>query len=192
MTQEGPECQPRKMSSFQNIIQEPQTRPGKSTYEVLTYAPLPNSHSKKTPSPLHPTEGRQELPEATGNQHHPMRRTGHSKNFKLYRVGWGRRKGGDCLVVQGFLLEWLKVLRTMTQVVVIHTVNDLNTTKLFTAMWLRLCYAQLKNMHLNKYKKGNWNKLPMDTKLDSSMGGRQPPRHWTESICLSTGVGNKV
>ena len=32
----------------------------------------------------------------------------------------------------------------MTQVVVIHTVNDLNATELFTAMWLRLCYAQLK------------------------------------------------
>ena len=174
----------------------------KSTCEVLTYAPWPNFHSKSNSSPLHPTEGRQEVPEATGNQHHPMRRAGRSKNFQLYRVadtteqlhfhfsllcvgegngnplqcsclenprhgkpggllsmgshrvghdwsdaaaaaaGWGRRKGGDCLVVQGFLLGWLKVLRTMTQVVVIHTVNDLNATELFTAMWLRLCYAQ--------------------------------------------------
>lgn len=110
----GPRVPAQKDEFFSNIIQEPQTRPGKSTYEVLTYAPWPNSHSKKNPSPLHPTEGRQEVPEATGNQHHPMRRTGHSKNFKLYRVGWGRRKGGDCLVVQGFLLEWLKVLRTVT------------------------------------------------------------------------------
>ncbi|KAI4589228.1 hypothetical protein MJG53_003636 [Ovis ammon polii x Ovis aries] len=35
----GPRVPAQKDEFFSNIIQEPQTRPGKSTYEVLTYAP---------------------------------------------------------------------------------------------------------------------------------------------------------
>lgn len=39
---------------------------------------------KKNPSPLHPTQDRQEVPETAGSQYHPVRRAGSSKNLKLY------------------------------------------------------------------------------------------------------------